>query len=212
MRKIVWSKRTDTEFWGWHINFEKTTSEDAADLRLTAEQVAEIAARGQAFRDAMSELNTARAAYEAAVSRKDKAKEDCIATDRRFVAQFQAIPDLDPYVFCALDVPKRHHSGPRSQASSPQGLLVDAHADGRVVLRYSRGENSESTVFSIEESRDLGRTWATIFSSMRTRVTLQGYEPGTQVWFRVFATRNNTVSPPTQPVVIWGAGRFLKAA
>lgn len=203
VNNIVWYNRSDLGLLGWENEFIVNVSAYESELGIDAGELEEIQDTGTAFATAMSALNTARAEYAAAVEAKDAARNAVIEVNRKYIAQFQAIPNLDPKVFNALDIPKRSNPGSRTAATTPDNLIAKAKADGSVSITFSRGTNSNNTVFTIEKSTNNGTTWSTAFSSTRTRVKLNGFTPGNTVWFRVYATRNNTVSTPTVPVMIW---------
>lgn len=200
---VVWYNRADSALAVWAQGFSENVSLYETDLEVDAGELEEIQDASEAYITALSALNTARAAYLAAVEAKDAARASMIETDRRYVAQFQALPNLDPKILLALDVPQRKTAGSRSAAITPTNPVANAFPNGDVVIRFGRNGNSSSTVFTVERSRDLGETWTSVFSSARTRVKLSGYTPGETVWFRVFATRNGTVSAPTVPAMIW---------
>lgn len=203
---IIWYNRSDDGYSVWETNFSKKVSEYEAQLGVDAGELEEIQDAGIAYQEALANVIEAKASYEASVINKNNAKLNSINVNRKYVAQFQAIPNLSEEVFQSLDIPARHTSGTRSAAATPSGLIATAQVNGGVTLKYARNGNSQSTTFTIQQSDDEGATWSNIYSSSKTRVNLAGYTPGVSIWFRVFATRNNTSSAPTQPVVIWANG------
>ena len=206
---VVWYNRADSALYTWENQFMVTVSENELALGIDAGELEQIQDAGTVFIDAMNALNLARGAYAAAVQAKDAAREALINTNRIYVAQFQTLPNLDPKIIEQLDIPQRSGSGSRSFATTPTNLVANVTSLGNVSIKFNRAGNSGNTVFTVEKSTNSGATWSTAFSSTRTRVKLSGYTAGQTVWFRVYATRNNTVSAPTVPVMIWpteGAG------
>ncbi len=206
---VVWYNRADSALRSWAIDFGSNCSTYETELQIGAGDLEVIQDAGTAYETAMANLNTARAAYVAAVQAKDLARQFMIDVDRGYVAQFQAMPNLDPKILETLDVPQRGTTGSRSSATTPNNLVVSVSSLGDVEIKFNRNGNSSSAVFTVEQSFDEGATWSTAFSSTRTRVKLTGYTAGQTAWFRVYATRNGTVSTATMPVMIWpssGAG------
>lgn len=212
MRNVVWSKRTDTGFLQWQKQFKNTAQSFPSELGLSLGELAEIEAATVEYNEAFTAYVNARAAYIGALATKDEARAQVTQLDRKFVARFQAISDLPDDIFCQLDIPERTRRGTRSAALPVSNVVATASAAGLVTIQYSRGENPESALFMIQESRGDGN-WANVYSSTRTRVKLSGYTPGETVYFRVITFRNGTQSAPSGFGVIWvGKGQQTKAA
>lgn len=199
---IVWYNRSDTAYAIWDNNFQKQVSNNQGPLGVSDGELEEIQDADTAYQTALEALIEAKAAYEAAVINKNTTKQYSIDVNRKYVAQFQVIPGLSEEIFQSLDIPARGTTGSKSPASTPTNLTAFTETNGNVTVKYSRGANSKTTTFTIQKSTNGGTTWSSIYSSNRTRATLMGLSV-VPTQFRVFATRNGTISAPTQPVKVW---------
>lgn len=86
--------------------------------------------------------------------------------------------------------------------SEPTNLVVKPQTNGYVNLKWSRSGNKSGSTFMVQTSTD-NETWNTVFATTRTRCTLSYFAPGEQAFFRVFAQRNDEVSPPSESVGIY---------
>lgn len=202
----TWYQKADSALRSWETDFMNNVSLYETELEVDAGELEVIQDAGQAFLDAMAALTTAKGAYEAAVQAKDTARAALIEVNQGFIAQWQALPNLDPKILETLGVPQRGTRGQRTAPTTPENLIAKAQVNGEVFLTYSRSGNSQTTVFTVEQSEPDSTTWTPIFSSTRTRVRLTGYTPGVETRFRVRATRNGMVSSPSEWVPIWGGG------
>lgn len=212
---MLWYALSDSAYSTWQTNFATETAKYDSELDLTAPDIEAITSTGDDYIASLQALQEAKAAYEAAVMNKNDAKQASIDLNRTYVAKFQAITGLSNDIFQALQIPARGTQGTKGPALEPSNLIATTTPSGKVTLKYSRNGNSNTTVFTVQQSTNSGATWSNVYSSNRTRVTLNGYTPGNMVWFRVFATRNNTSSNPTTPVMIWpteGAGELIAIA
>ncbi len=202
MSNTVWSRRTDIDFARWQDRFLNTCTDFTSELGLDVLEVAEIEAITDEFNEAMRNLVAARAAYEAAVVRKDLVRARAVDVDRRYVARFQADSSLSIDTFGRLDVPLRTRRGARGRAKPVERVIASADIYGVATIQYKRGENPESVLFLIQESRN-GGPWTTVTSTKRTRIKLKGYPPGEPVVFRVVTLRNETQALSRGYGTIW---------
>lgn len=205
----LWYALSDANFLLFLDQFQSVCSTYQTALGVSDGELEEIQEAWTAYGDTLKAAIQARAAAEAATEVKNQQRGATTDVIRKFVAEFQADPNIPEEVYGLLEIPKRGTRGQRGAAQTPTNVIAMPGGLGEVKLSFNRNTNPKSAVFTVQELR--GTTWINVASGTRTRYTLTGYPAGTEVQFRVFATRGESVSAPSNTVVVWGNGNIGNA-
>ncbi len=204
LNKKRWYNYSDANLYVWGTNLSKNVSDNEVILGVDAGELELIQDGITDFQNSVDALATAKAAYEAAVINKEAARASLIDTMRPFVGTWQSATNIPAEVYELLDIPEKAKPGPRTGPSIPQNLVAMPTGVTGVNFIWESNGNTGAVTYTIQQLN--GTTWTNIWSGTRKRVTITGFAPGTQTFFRVVAIRNNQTSEPSNTAVIYQLG------
>ena len=89
------------------------------------------------------------------------------------------------------------------------GVTISADGSGNAFLKWARSGNPQGVIFVIEQSAD-GIEFTPVTMTTKAKQTINGLPVGTQVWFRIRATKNDQWAQASDSVQLWapGGGQF----
>ncbi len=164
------------------------------------------------FDGSITNATAARAASLAATQAKAADKATVVDALNAIGAVIYNNPTVSPEMLVAAGYAVHDTSGTKVVPQEPTGLLATPYANSTVELEWNRNGNPGSVTFLIETSTD-NLNWTILLTTTKARLTVSGFTPGAQAWFRVSATANGIVSLPSNTAVIYpSGGQQLKVA
>lgn len=196
-------KRRDAQFNAWLTAFASQLPTYATELDLELPVIDAIAAASTNFQATLSNALEARIAAEVATAQKDNSRKNATDLVRPYIRQWQANPAIPDSVKKALDLPPTGTRGVPTVPRKPLDFTATPNVDGSVLFEWKRNGNNNRTAYNVE--RLVSNAWIPVTTTLTTRVTATGFQPGVSVTFRVVATRNRTKSDPSNIFTIYGA-------
>ncbi|MCE9559177.1 MAG: fibronectin type III domain-containing protein [Armatimonadetes bacterium] len=196
----------------FYKNLAATAATEAAALSLTPSELTTLQNVATDFGDANLAVQAAYDAYRAALETRKIAEAAAESLTRGYNRQWQNT-GVPASVIASLGLPV-HESGPTfSPPASPLTLSATAFSNGEVKLKWKRNGNIDGTQFVVETSAD-GQIWQFLTVSTSSRLSLNHFEPGVRVYFRVYAKRRTEVSAPSPATVIYPGqtGQIMRIA
>lgn len=169
---------------------------------LTLEQTEELESAAFKFNTAINDLSAAKQAVRAAAEYQNAARQRLLAALSSCAGTMYINPSITDDLVAAAGFPPHETGRTHHSPHIPLNLEVMPFVNGRVKLKWKKGANRYGAVYVVE-ARIGDEDWKIITHATRPEVTLSGFEPGQEVWFRVYASRNGQVSVPSQSVVIY---------
>ena len=144
----------------------------------------------------------------AATTGKLAAREDAIQTASNLVAKIYANPEVTDTMLAKIGLAQRPKYARTRPLIPVTSFFAKAFETGEVKLKWNRNGNSASVIFVVEAQTEPDGPFQYIVSTSRTRVTLRNYAPGKRVTFRVFATRTDAKSSPSNVAIIYGDASY----
>ncbi|MCE9558456.1 MAG: fibronectin type III domain-containing protein [Armatimonadetes bacterium] len=181
---------------------------------LTSTIATAISTAAASYETAMDNLYTAETAYRAAVADKETARLALETKWATYVPMMYANPTVTNGVLGSIGFAPKSARGPFVEPIQVTAFTVNAINNGYAKFKWDRNGNNAATVFVLEQKSGTG-DWLRVWSGTRSKVQLTGYTPGVEVFFRVFATKGEFVSEPSDTQVIYpssGIGELSIAA
>lgn len=172
---------------------------------VTPAQMTLLNTNKNALAAASTDLIAKKDAYEAALLTRDNSRVATIGSLANIGGTIYNNSTVTNVMLAAAGYAVYDSSGTTIIPVTPIDLLANPDAEGSVKLSWKRNGNPQGVVFVIEQSPD-GEAWSQVFSTTKARVTLSGFTPGVEFWFRVRATKNDIVTLPSVPAGIWAPG------
>ena len=195
-------------------SFNSTCAANALALGgLTAPQLAEIAAMSTSFSSALAAYETAKAAADLAITNRDLQIKASKATLSKWAKTFRANQAISDALLDQLNLPHHKTPGTKTPPTTPLDLTANADGLGVVSLKWKRSGNNSTTQFLIETQTSPGGDWTLTGATTKVRFSYQAV-PGSYLGFRIIASRDDLVSTPSVPAVLWlnGGGEMLTLA
>lgn len=172
---------------------------------LTATIASQLTNAASAYETSYQTLLSAESAYKKAVEEKNAERARFADLYSKFLSQSYATPSVTDASLASIGLDPKPVRGPVTSPVTPLDLLVDAFANGYAKFKWKRNGNSNATTFNLEAKTEDG-VWDLIWSGPRTKLELSGFAPGTQVAFRVYASKGDEQSAPSNIAVIYEEG------
>lgn len=184
---------TNAEFLLFLNNLIKVIETHIADLPITQAQLDALIARrdsfGQKLNDQIAAEDAARAATRNINDERPLGNEDVSYWNTTFKKE-KSIP-RELIVQMGFKTGDSRTSTPPSM---PLNLSVKASADGENTLKWEANDNKPNTIYIAEQQPDGTEKWEYLASVNALSFVHKGQKPGTQVAYRVKATRKGEES------------------
>ncbi|HMS56460.1 MAG TPA: hypothetical protein PKA27_13770 [Fimbriimonadaceae bacterium] len=171
---------------------------------LTAAQASALDVAVTNFLDAKSAVEDKRSEYRAAVEEQNQYRDELVTLMSQYTSIIYKNPTVTPAMIALLGLEPRDTSPTASVPFTPTSFEATPFADGSVNFSWNRNGNSRSTMFIIEQ-KNPGGEWSVLTTTTKTKVSLFGFTPGEEKWFRVYASVNNQASAPSFEDPIYAA-------
>lgn len=193
---------SDAELQTLAVQMDSILKSGYAPYGVTVGQSGALEAAKDGFGADLADVAAKKAAFRAAVEGKMAQRTSLTEVISTISAVIYNNPAVTPEMIAALGLQPRATSRAKQTPKTPLELLATPFANGDVKLVWKRGENSYGAVYVIETKIGSG-AWTQVFSTTKTRTTLEGFTPGTAVWFRIRATRNGLWSSASNDAPIY---------
>lgn len=209
MGKNNLDKRRDADL----IAFGKSFSAKAADggFGLPADLPLKIANASAELQESLEKVSRTQAQYHAAVSEKNESRSYLVGLLATAANHVYADTDLTQPEIVSLGLQPRKEGRTPVKPTTPESLIVTAHADGHVEVSWSRSGNPQGVIFQVEAQNRSGE-WRVVKTTTRCNVTLTGFPPGEPAWFRVTAHKTIYDSLPSHVQSIYAHEIYARAA
>ena len=197
----IYYTKSDTGLNVWTVGFAATVGANTSGYKTTTTKVTAVTTAQSVFDSAILDFEAAKAAFAAASEAKAAARQSLLTSISAVARDIYGGNVSDSMVSAAGLEPRDSVRTPVA-ALQPTELMVTPFADGNVQLKWNRNGNASGMNFIIEAAVD-GESWTIVNSTSKTRITLSGYAPGNQVFFRVRATKDGNVSEPSNTEAIY---------
>lgn len=174
-------------------------------LGLSSADLTAITTKLNAFSTSLTGSNQAKAVAKAAVTTKNQDKATAKAEISKWAKIWRANEDIPDNVLDELMLPPHATPGTRTAPTTPTNFSFTVTSEGVINLKWGRNGNTSGTIFNVESSSNGTSGWTVVGSTTKTKLSVNG-NPGTTVYFRVVAIRNNQFAAPTNPIVVWPSG------
>ena len=191
-------------------NMTSTISASPATFGLSAPIASSMSNAAAAFEAAVAAAREAELAYREAVQAKKAAREALETRLTTYLPMTLANPTVTngdlASIYLEPRTPRRAFVSP----DQPEEFEVSAQSNGFSKFKWSRGENTTNTIYTLQQKTRDG-DWTNVWSGTRSRVELAGYAPGVEVLFRVIATKGRETSEHSAVQVIYPVGGNLRS-
>lgn len=171
---------------------------------LTAAQASALDVAVTNFLDAKTAVEDKRSEYRAAVEEQNQFRDELVTLMSQYTSIIYKNPSVTPAMIALLGLEPRDTSPTPSVPFTPTSFEATPFADGSVNFSWNRNGNSRNTNFVIEQ-KNPGGEWSVLTTTTKTKISLFGFNPGEEKWFRVYATVNGQVSAPSFEDPIYAA-------
>lgn len=175
-----------------------------AAFGVTVAQAAELDTALTNFTDARTNVENKKAELRAAVEEQNAYRDALVSTMGFLSKDIYNNPSVTPAMIALLGLEPRDTSYTSAIPYTPTGFEATPNADGSVNFKWNRNGNSPRATFIIEQ-KNPGGEWSVLTTTTKTKVSLFGFNPGEEKWFRVYATVNGQVSAPSFEDPIYAA-------
>jgi hypothetical protein len=199
----------ELEFAAHVVIVRKNLVDDAAELKLTPNDVSTMEGKVDAYLDAadrlrLAKLELAAAAAEARVARAEATQ--ILGTIRQ---RTTANPTIKESALIATGIGPRRKSGPPPLVTAPTHVQATILSSGRVRLRWKRNGNPHWSVFIVEERQGARGPWNTVHFTPRCAFVSETAPTKLPVYYRIRTSRNRkgtlTRSEPTPTLTVGGS-------
>lgn len=198
-------KKTNAQLVATATQAHTTIAAAAASYGVSAPQLADLLASKNLLAATVQNVETTRAAYEAALQGRNEARTQTISALSSIGATIYNFPGVTPEMIAEAAYAVRDTTPTPAVPQMVTELTATPNANGTAVLKWKRNGNKPSVVF-IVESKTEGGSWQPVVSTSRTRIVIPGVVPGVTRYFRVLSSRNDVYSPPSSSAIVYGPG------
>lgn len=159
--------------------------------------------------DKNASVEQTEAAYRAAIQRRDAARSAAATALAQVARTAFANPANTPALIAELGFKPRSTSRTRIVPVTPTKLIAMPQSNGDCRLQWDKLSNGVGVIYRIEGATRIeggaASGWVSLGETTAQRATLTGYAPGVAASFRIVATKNGIVAPPSEPVGIYAA-------
>ncbi|MBL8047635.1 MAG: fibronectin type III domain-containing protein [Chthonomonas sp.] len=150
------------------------------------------------------EYLAAKSAFDSAVKAKASARDNFANVFTTYLQQSYANPAVTDAALASIGLDSRPSRTVRP-VRQPLELVVTPSTNGYIAAKWKRNQNTTATTFVLEQlSAD--NQWEVIWVGTRIRVELTGFTPGVRETFRVYATKADQNSAPSNTYTIYENG------
>lgn len=192
---------SDSLFNEWGITFKDGTFANLATCGLTPAQFAEIEDAANAFTAAYEASQAAKATAHGLVVTKDEVRASAEAIFRQYAQMIVNNPAVPTALKGQLNLTIA--PTPAGPVVPPANLNVTGYANGANELKWNRNGNGAGTIFVIEAKIGAETEWTQIGTTTKTKFTSGGNTPGEQAAYRIYATRGDETSEPSNEAIVY---------
>lgn len=170
---------------------------------LTAGNITALTNYQEQFGDALSNLVNARALAKSATQTRDSTRQDALVFFSQLLATVYHNPSVTDAMLTEAGLAPRDTNRTKKVPYQPTNLNATPTPNGNVTLTWDANGNTYGVAYVVEYQAPGAETWNYLGTSFKRRVTYGGFAPGTEMWFRVSATRNSLTSDPSYPAFIY---------
>lgn len=197
----IYYGKSDANLNVWTVGFAATVGGNTTGYKTTTTKVTAVTTAQSVFDSAILDFEAAKAAFAAASDAKAAARQSLLSSISVVTRDIYGGGVSDSMVSAAGLEPRDAVRTPVVPLQ-PTELMVTPFADGTVQLKWNRNGNARNMNFIVESAVD-GESWAIVNSTSKSRITLSGYAPGNEAFFRVRATKDGDVSEPSNTEAIY---------
>ena len=186
----------------WLNNFVTVAGSNLVPLTLTTTDMTTLTALQSAFNSSVNGVETAKANLKSAVAAETTATKNVTADVRSLVRRIQISQGATPALKEQLGINPRNTPKTRTPPVTPTGLMVDTGGSGTNTLIWNRTGNKPNTTFIIEARVGNTGPFFQVGSTSRIKFAHTGEKAGTQITYRVIASRSGQGSLPSQEVTV----------
>lgn len=198
--------RKDSELEKLGENFVTICAEQASTLGLTAAQVSGLQGTLNNYGSSLTNLETKVQEKEAAVTSKDQAKETFQDLIRSYAKKFRANTAIPDELLSQLAVAPHTVKRTKTAPAQPVSLIATPDAAGVVTLTWEKNGNNSGTTYQIQTQEPGASAWTIVGTTTRAKFVFTGNPVGSELSFRIVATRRELFSQPSLPVTIFANG------
>ncbi|MEQ1935753.1 MAG: fibronectin type III domain-containing protein [Fimbriimonadaceae bacterium] len=193
-------------------NLSTVLASDPASYGVTLATATSLTGSVGTYQNSLTDLEQGKAALKAKTSTKNSSKAAVIAKIQAIAKDVYANEAVTPAMLGALGLAVHGGGGAPISPTAPNSLWADAFSNGTVKLKWNRGTNPQGVTFVIEAWN--GTAWNVVWVTTKAKATLNGFAPGVEVRFRMYASHNSTASAYSNEAIIYGSGdsQFLQLA
>lgn len=170
---------------------------------VTAGNITALTNYQEQFGDAITGLVVARAAAKGATQTRDTTRQDALVFFSQLLATIYHNPSVTDTMLADAGLAPRDTNRTKKVPYQPTNLNAVPTPSGTVTLTWEANGNTYGVAYVVEYQAPGAETWNFLGTSFKRRETYSGFAPGTEVWFRVTATRNSLNSEPSYPASIY---------
>lgn len=189
----------------WAQNFYTVANASPLTYALSPTDLTAINTAVSGFDGAMTNLAAKETAYRSAVEQKRINRAALISIVREYAAKFYANTAVDDAEISAIGLVPRDTDRPPITPQTPLDFIAEPRVDGSVRFTWKRNGNPYGVNFVIEQ-RLVDGSWDTLVITRRTSLTVDGFTPGVETTFRVFAQNGTLLSPASNTFTIYQSG------
>lgn len=205
---------TDSGLVGFLKQFDTAMQEHAATLGFDALEEAAVTDAYNEFDTDVTAVLAAKDALKGLVTAKTVQRTTSVALVRDFAQRIKTNPAATPEIQASFGISTTpSSSGP---VTVPTLLTAEPAATSVCKLSWNRNGNSSATTFTIEARGSTTGAWTFVGTTTKTKFNDANATPGVPRYYRVRASRGNTVSAWSIEAVIYSGGSggsgFLEVA
>lgn len=170
---------------------------------LTAGNITALTNYQEQFGDAITNVVATRAAAKAATQTRDLSRTDALTFFGQLLATIYKNPSVTDAMIAEAGLVPRDGTRTKKVPYQPANLNAVPTPSGSVTLTWEPNGNAYGITYVVEYQAPGAESWTFLGTSTKRRETYFGFAPGTEVWFRVTATRNSQTSEPSYPASIY---------
>jgi hypothetical protein len=185
------------------------TAGPATAYGLTAAQVTALQTAGTDLDTSVQDSANAEAAFREEIQKKLARREDALSNISLCAGLMYATPGVTDAMVAAAGF-QPHDTVPTPIVpQEPTSLVATPNANGTVFLSWNRNGNPYGVEFIIETGSD-GVSWQQWTVTKKKSLTLDGFTPGVQKWFRVKASNRGLTSVASNSAAIYGGDNTVE--
>ena len=174
---------------------------DPAAYGATSGQITQLNAMRDEFAADLIDVAMAKATLRSLVCKQNADKTSLVDLVALLARQMYNVPGISDAKVVETGLAVRDRVRSRVEPVMPTKLTATPSADSSVTLKWGK-ENPYGVLYIVEASV-AGGEWTQVFATKRGKVALHGFKPGVPTLFRVRASNNGVMSPPSNAVAIY---------